>query len=607
MQWLIGLNSLRFLAIVLIVVYHLFRNFLPGGVIAVEIFFTISGFLIIGKLIREAMHGKIHYWRFLRDRLLRIFPALLASVVISLALAYLVHPDVVVGAPKNTLAALTFTTNFMELFSGGSYENVFLPNIFEHTWFLALEMQLYLLIPFIFLLTSRATKTRRGGVKAFGIILTCLALASLSLMILYGGVFGLHDRAYFAPDSHMFAFCLGGLYAVINYFAPRPPRTPKAVPALGILLSCATVCIFSFKVSYHDAITYRYILPFTALLTAIMIGCVIMLQPNVRSRKKPSNIIRVLDYLGGLSFGVYLFHWPLSILVPNLFSDASNPFFYASLVILASFLFTLLCDRYFRAVRHLKTYRWPSRIAYVAMPIALIAISTATLLQAPQQSSITMQLESIADTAEDTQEAINYLGLSEAVSQTKEIIDTQVAFAADAKILPPINRPQSASSANSAKVLAVGDSVMLGAKAALESTVPGIFVDAKESRGIDSLTGILAKYAAKGKLPDIIVIALVTNQRNITESLLTSIVNVGGWDKTYILVTAYAGPQQPRLTQNAALKNFANKFGNVYIADWWEISHNNWSLMYADHIHLNPEGRTTYANLIYNTIRSINR
>ena len=162
-------------------------------------------------------------------------------------------------------------------------------------------------------------------------------------------------------------------------------------------------------------------------------------------------------------------------------------------------------------------------------------------------------------------------------------------------------------SASTAKVLVIGDSVTLGAKVALESTIDGVFVDAKESRGIDSVTGILAKYAAKGRLPKIIVISLATNQRDITEGLLANIVNVGGWDRTYILVTAYAGPQQPRLVQNAALKSFANKFGNIYIADWWEISHNNWSLMYADHIHLNPEGRTTYANLIYNTIRSMKR
>ena len=607
MQWIIGLNSLRFLAIVLIVIYHLFRGVLPGGFVAVEIFFVISGFLIIGKLIREAMHGKIHYGRFLLERFLKLFPVLLACVLVTLFLAYFVDPDVIVGTPRNTLAALTFSTNFMELFTGGSYENVISPNLFEHTWFLALEMQLYLIIPLIFLIVTKTAKTRRGAVKVFGLVLGGLAICSLALMVFYGGVLGLHDRAYFAPDSHMFAFCLGGLYAVVNYFLPRPPRTPKAIPTLGLLLSLATIGIFSLKVIYDDFMTYYFALPFTAVLSAIMIGCIILLQPNVRTRKKPSNLIRVIDYLGGLSFGIYLFHWPLSILVPNLIPAASNPAVYATIVVLTSLLLTIVCDKLIRALKNFKGLKWPARIFSLAAPAALAVFAVITIIHAPKQSSISAQLESAAGTEQGATEVINYLDLGQTMNQTKDIIDTQISFAAHAKNLPPNRNSHSATSANTAQVLVIGDSVTLGAKAALESSIAGVYVDAKESRGIDSVTGILAKYAATGKLPSTIVISLATNQRNITDSLLTNIVNVGGWDKTYVLVTGYAGPRQPRLTQNAALKSFADKFSNVYIADWWEISHNNWSLMYADHIHLNPEGRNIYANLIHNTIRSMKR
>ncbi len=72
-------------------------------------------------------------------------------------------------------------------------------------------------------------------------------------------------------------------------------------------------------------------------------------------------------------------------------------------------------------------------------------------------------------------------------------------------------------------------------------------------------------------------------------------------------MTGYAGPKQPREVQNQALKNYAKNRKNIYIADWWELSHDNWSLMYADHIHLNPEGRIAYANLVNNVIRSIKK
>ena len=183
----------------------------------------------------------------------------------------------------------------------------------------------------------------------------------------------------------------------------------------------------------------------------------------------------------------------------------------------------------------------------------------------------------------------------------------QFKIAAKPSNQPAVINGKGAKNANSANVLVLGDSVTLGAKQALESTIPNTYVDAKESRSIITATGIIAGYSAKGKLPNTIVISLATNEYHITDSLLQSIVNSAGKDKTFILVTAYAGPQQPREKQNAALKSYADKHDNVYIADWWEIAHNNWSLMYADHIHLNPEGRITYANLIYSTIRSARR
>ena len=103
------------------------------------------------------------------------------------------------------------------------------------------------------------------------------------------------------------------------------------------------------------------------------------------------------------------------------------------------------------------------------------------------------------------------------------------------------------------------------------------------------------------------VISLITNQYTITDDLLQGIIDVAGPNHYYVFVTGYAGPLQPRESHNAIVTNFASHRGNVYIADWWELSHNNWSLMYADHIHLNPEGRRAYANLINNVIRSSHR
>ncbi|MCR5572215.1 MAG: acyltransferase [Candidatus Saccharibacteria bacterium] len=611
MQWLTGINSIRFFAIFLIVVYHLFRSFLPGGFIAVDIFFAISGFLIIGKLIRESSRGKIKYGRFILDRLLRLFPALLVCVLLTLILALFVHPDILAGMRQNTIAALTFTTNIVQLITGGSYENTISPNLFQHTWFLALEMQFYLLVPLLVMAFLNISRNHRQAIRRLSVVFIILAVVSDILLMIYGGLMGQADRAYFAIDSHMGAFCLGAAFATFNYLVPRTPRTPKFVPAIGVLLSLAIVLVLSFRLDYSNPMTYYFGLPFTGFVTIILLFCIVKLQPNVHTRHKTSNLIRVTEWLGGLSFGVYLIHYPLYLLLPNIMPAGTPVWAYALVDIIASLILAHFLNRALHVERRLKMLKYykKRRLAYAIVIIAMIIPASISFIRIPNTSGITEQLRSM--TAQEDKdidgETIRYLGLEEFMTTAKEIITAQFKVAADSSAQPKISYGDGAKNVSSANVLVLGDSVTLGAKQALETTIPGAFVDAKESRSIITATSIIARYSAKGKLPNTIVISLATNEYNITDSLLQSIINAAGSNKTFILVTAYAGPQQPREKQNVTLKSYAAKHDNVYIADWWEIAHNDWSLMYADHIHLNPEGRITYANLVYSVIRSSGR
>ena len=102
MSKLVGINSLRFFAIAFIVTYHLFREFLPGGFLAVEIFFCLSGFLVTSKIIREIKTtGKLHYDTFLRSRFDRLFPTLLACVLISLVFGIFAKGSIMFNLASN--------------------------------------------------------------------------------------------------------------------------------------------------------------------------------------------------------------------------------------------------------------------------------------------------------------------------------------------------------------------------------------------------------------------------------------------------------------------------------------------------------------------------
>lgn len=613
MSKLVGINSLRFFAIVFIVIYHLFREFMPGGFLAVEIFFCLSGFLVTGKLIREIKTtNNIHYDRFLLSRFNRLFPALFICILISLVLGVFANPDVMTGARANTFTALTFSTNVSELFTGGSYENSYLPNIFEHTWFLALLFQFYLVLPLIFKLFLKICKKTRDAIRSSGITFILFGIASAILMACYGGFFGMPDRAYFALDSHMMALCFGAAFAVFNYLRPRAPRTVNRVPLLVLLISVASMVALAFFFSYSNPLTFIVAMPAMSCLTVIVIMCIIRLQNNIHERRKTMNVIRIFEAAGNLSYGIYLYHWPLYIILPHILPSDTTTWGYAVIDILLSFILSVFTQRLLRIERPFEKFRKRRRVvrvSHMTAALALLAIATITLVRAPKTSSIAEQISTAA--GQESEELVtqansrNYLGMEAIVSETVSVLDKQLSLAQNSEHMPAPSGSIAAANANSAKVLVIGDSVTLGAKQAIESTIAKSFVDAKENRGIESARSLITNYAATGKLPAIIVISLATNQRTITEQILQDIVNVSGKNHKFILVTAYAGPLQPRDSQNAALKDYASKHDNVYVADWWAVSHDNWSLMYADHIHLNPAGRTAYANLLSNVIRGM--
>ena len=611
MKKLVGINSLRFFAIALIVIYHLFHEFLPGGFIAVEIFFCLSGFLVANKLAKTVLdEGNFKYGKFILGRFKRLYPTLLFCVLLTLACGLVVNPDILTGARTNTLAALTFTTNFLQIFTGGAYENSYLPNIFEHTWFLALIFQFYLIVPLILKLFITLTKNSKNALKSFGVSMIVFGIISWILMFFYGGIFGMPDRAYFALDSHMTAFCFGAAFAVFSQLNPRPPRTTKRLATIAMFASLVVIAALAFLLRFDNPLTFMLGFGIVTILTLIIIACIIKLQRNIRERHKTNNLVRVIESTGSLAYGIYLFHWPLYILLPQILTPDTEEWGYVVInvgmsILLASIIYNVSRIKNLR--RKFMKQPLAMRVSYATIAVALVVTSAITLIRSPRVSSIAEQLSSSANQTSNNvvsaaSESIDYLKALTLLEQTAKTLAKNFERAKNTEAEVDPNTVVTITSANDADVLVIGDSVTLGAKAAIESTISKSFVDAKESRGIETATGLIAGYAASGHLAKTIVISLATNERNITELTLRDIINVAGNDHNFVLITAYAGPLQPRDKQNSALKAFADSHQNVYLADWWSIAHNNWSLMYADHIHLNPEGRTTYANMLRNVL-----
>ena len=304
-------------------------------------------------------------------------------------------------------------------------------------------------------------------------------------------------------------------------------------------------------------------------------------------------VFRPLEFLGKFSFGVYLIHYPLMILLQRVV-NIGLPLRMVLVIVLS----LLLAISFVGLLEALARRQVPAMII-----VSLLLIPAAmTLVASPKESPIMQEIsQNKVDSSDLT---IRYVqnpdntGLEKALSEAKQHAE-EASERANAEAETASNEP--AANVNNAKVLVIGDSVTLGAKMDMENLIPGVFVDAEESRGVEKAVPILNQVAAGGNIPEVVVVSLTTNERYFSDELMQGIVDAARGSRV-IFVTGYAGPEQPRETQNEAIKGFANSHDGVYYADWWQLAHDNWDLLYADHIHLNPEGRSAYAQLIYNTI-----
>ena len=629
----VGLDALRCFAIILVVVYHLFPGFLPGGFLAVDIFFAISGYLIAKKLIRAGRKDKKFggfksFFKFLVERLIRFLPTLLFCMIITLSLAYFADPDLLTGARPNSLSAVTFSTNIVSIVNGTTYENSLIPNFFEQTWFLALELQVciicFLVIAGFFQLAPIRKNNVMKRYRALMIISVIIALVSFVLMAVYGGWFKLFDRAYFGPDSHIGAFFVGAAFASYTFLKRVWPakKNQRWIWISLLILSLGGVVAMTPFVSYASAETFTLALPATTILTVIMMLSILKLQ-NPFKKKSPA-IIRVLEYIGSLSFGIYLLHYGLNILLPGLMNFWPYEAVAAVVIVLSVLLSILL-------YKVLMPFSRKHKIIFSILLLASLVLPIMSLIKAPDISSIEESLNEGAEIVEKGPEAeatlaVDYsgmVGLADLLNNdVMKYFDETVSFAKPYPVVVQgggityslsgrayYNTPNYSrvSALNSARVMVLGDSVVVGATNAIYNTVPGAFVDALQSRNMTDAINLLAGYRAAngGKLPYIIVIGLVTNYVNFGVDTLRTIMDTAGPGHQFVFITGYCGDYS-REAQNNVIKWVANNYANAHVADWVPVvAPNVYSYTYADHIHLTPAGRQAYANLINGVVSGL--
>ncbi len=300
-----ALDGLRALAVVAVLAYHDGR--LRGGFLGVSTFFTLSGFLITWLLLSERDRaGRVSLRRFFARRVRRLLPAALAGVALAAMIApLLADPTGTRGVRADGLAAIANLANWHFVLAGRSYVDQFASvSPVLHFWSLSVEEQFYLVLAPAIVGLLAVARGRRI-VLAAGIVAAGTASFATGWQIAGSGAI---DRAYYGTDVRAVEFLAGALVAVAYSAGALPKRFSRAVSVAGavalIALALATV-----NARETDPGLFR-----GGLLAYAMLGTVSLVAACEPGPLRSALSWRPLRALGRISYGVYLFHWPIFLL-----------------------------------------------------------------------------------------------------------------------------------------------------------------------------------------------------------------------------------------------------------------------------------------------------
>jgi peptidoglycan/LPS O-acetylase OafA/YrhL len=304
------LDGLRGISILMVLLLHFGFRFLPGGFLGVDIFFVLSGFLITSLLVSEQNRfGKISLKAFYIRRALRLTPALILYILVLAVCALIfMKRDRAFEIYQGILLTLSYVSNWIFAFN---------PRIkigpLGITWSLAIEEQFYLVWPLLLSIAFRLKVPRR--VVLYGLLLTIISVALHRKLLLESGA--LERRLYYATDTRADALLIGCLVALLLAWnlIPRNRLVQwwlSLTGALGFLF----VAYLAVTSAMADVDLYLGLFTLVSLAIGAILIVLVLWPPAWALRMLRA---RPLTWIGRISYGVYLWHWPIrEILCPNI-------------------------------------------------------------------------------------------------------------------------------------------------------------------------------------------------------------------------------------------------------------------------------------------------
>ena len=635
LRYLPGLDGLRAVAVIAVILYHANKNWVSGGFLGVEVFFVISGYLITMLLINESQeNGKIDFRAFWIRRARRLLPALWTLLVGVTTYCALFERDTLGSLRGDVVAAVVYGFNWFQIWVGTSYFSAFGFVPLRHLWSLAVEEQFYLVWPVLIAVV----------LKLFGrrplLLGTLFFTASIAVSIYVARTFepGASGSVLETPDHYIALFGhavskvdflflgtlgrSGGLLigsALAFWWKPSMFNNDHPTSERFIVSVVGWVGVLGLGAmlwNFHDVVeggadggTSGYAPLFQGGFLLVGLASIAIIAAAVHPHTLLATRVLgnpVLVYIGQRSYGLYLFHWPIFQFYRQFAGRGLNVIEFVLLFALAlvvtevSYRFIEMPVRSgglreswgkFRHSRLDSDREKRQGIIAIGVVVAVVPIFALVSL-----ATARVKLDDIGQSLADGES-----GVVNVMTSTTVAVSTITTTPGATGVVDTVVPSPSTTTLDGQviEIIAIGDSVMLGAANVL--TERGITVDALKSRPFRQALEIGNYLKSVNRLGEIVIIHLGTNNYVDQKTLDEIMVPLSDVD-TVVFVTNHVPSKKWQDPNNVLLRAMPDQYGNVKILDWYTIAVAHPEYLYGDKIHLNPEGQAVYADLIMQAI-----
>ena len=608
-KYLPSIDSLRALAVLAVIIYHVDVNYLPGGFLGVDLFFVLSGYLISSLIIKEYKKtGSVNLYNFYIRRARRLLPAVYFMITIGLVVMVLFNEVLLRKSHLDAIFGYIYSSNWWYIFHKLDYFDSFgAQSPFKHLWSLAIEEQFYMIFPLLFLLVNRKKKSKDGTYKLnknFLYVVLGLILVSLIAHILLFDINNI-SRIYFGTDTRAFSLLVGVVGAILY---PMERLHAKVTPQQNMLysvvslVSIATLITVMIYTSEYNTLLYR-----GGFLLVAILGLIVIIS----SGKQHTLMSRLLSFkpivfIGKISYSLYLWHFPVLVLTTPV-SEIGNPniIFVILRVILtfilaaASYVFVetpirkLGFKNYINVIfKKLKKRPRKSRKVYAGV-VGLVSILFLMGIFGKSVPFISTAFVKEMEANKETQFVNN--------GNNKENKEQQNN---DSNKENKDNNENKDEKNNAEKkynsVVVMGDSLTVDIGEKFQELYPGAVIDGKIGRQLYVAVEEAKSYSKYNNENSAIIFQLGTNGP-FTESQIEDLVKV--FDKADIYFVNIKVPRAWEKTVNAALKQAQEKYPNVNIIDWYSVANSSKDLFEPDRVHLNQNGIVEMTTLIKKNLK----